>query len=169
MPQQRYWRGKHIMKHDAKNVANRLINYAVDEDSPLTPMQVQKLTYFCHAWMLGLHDEPLVRQNIEAWQYGPVIRDLYLSLQRYGRRPVTRLMKCRKESYVNYESDIIREVWQKYGHLTGPQLSTLSHEGGTPWHQVWHDPARTEPKPIIPNSLIRGYYKGLWKGPNGNR
>ena len=155
------------MKHDARDVANKLIDYAIDEGVPLTPMQVQKLTYFCHAWMLGLYDEPLVKQNIEAWQYGPVIRDVYVSLRRYGRSPVTRLIKCRKEQYDKDEMSLIREVWRKYGHLSGPHLSTLSHEEGTPWHGVWYDESMTDPKPIIPNSLIRRYYKDQWKKSSG--
>ena len=36
-------------------------------------MQVLKLVYYCHAWMLGLYGRPLIRQPIEAWRYGPVV------------------------------------------------------------------------------------------------
>ena len=55
------------------------------------------------------------------------------------------------------------------GRFSGPQLSTLSHEEGTPWYKVWHDKYRTEPKPIIPDGLIQEYYQDLWQNSNGHQ
>jgi uncharacterized phage-associated protein len=51
-------------------------------------MQVLKLVYYCHAWMLGVYSRPLVRQPIEAWRYGPVVRELYRSIREYGGDPI---------------------------------------------------------------------------------
>ena len=70
----------------ALGVADRLIHLSLEDEMSVTPMQVQKLTYFCHAWMLGLDGVPLFRDAVEAWEYGPVIRELYHQLRHYGGR-----------------------------------------------------------------------------------
>ena len=55
--------------HDARVIANALISrHGVNT---LTPLQVQKLTYLCHGWTLGLYSQPLSRQQVEAWRWGP--------------------------------------------------------------------------------------------------
>ena len=69
---------------DPRAVANWFIERGINEEYPLTHIEVQKLLYFAHGWMLGIHGEPLVEGNWEAWRYGPVLRDVYFSLN-YNR------------------------------------------------------------------------------------
>ena len=70
------------MPHDARAVANRLLQLAEEDGNQLTVMQILKLVYFCHAWTLALYDRPLIEQPIEAWRYGPVIPDVYHSFKK---------------------------------------------------------------------------------------
>ena len=151
------------MKHDARSVANEIIRHAQEEEKSVTPLQVKKLVYYCHAWMLGLYGQPLLRQPIEAWQYGPVVRDIYVSLYRYGSNPIEREIDQPDEKYTELETDLISQVWEKYGHLTGFQLSERTHRIGTPWYKVWHRRWHTRwaRKPTIPNKLIREYYEWI--------
>src|SRR5713226_3390078 len=71
-------------------VANELIRLASEDGKSLTPLQIIKLTYIAHGWMLGLYQRPLVVDQIEAWKYGPVIPDLYHAMKDYGSGYVTR-------------------------------------------------------------------------------
>ena len=65
------------VQHTALAVADTLVRLARENEIPITPMQVQKLTYFSHAWNLGLGYGPLFQDAVESWQYGPVIRSVY--------------------------------------------------------------------------------------------
>ena len=56
----------------------------------LTQMQLLKLTYIAHGWNLAVNGEPLVSEPVEAWNYGPVIRDLYNHIRFYGSDPIKR-------------------------------------------------------------------------------
>lgn len=154
------------MKHDARSVANELIRRALAAGRPLTPLQVQKLVYFCHAWMLGLHGQPLLKQRIEAWQYGPAVRDIYDSLHQYGREPVTQPIQYTDDHFDEREVDLIDQVWEKYGGLSGPELSNMTHRIGSPWFQVWDRRNRAwwAKPPTVPNDLIREYYAWIAKG-----
>lgn len=125
------------MSHDARIVANALLTLASNDGKKLTHMKVQKLVYYCHAWMLGLYSRPLLEQPIEAWQYGPVVPDLYHSLRRYGGDAIPRQIsryEVRDDTspFDYYEKDLIKQVWDKYGGFTAAELSRMTHDRGTP-------------------------------------
>lgn len=148
------------MEHDCRSVANKIIVPRLAEDNPITHLQVQKLVYFCHAWMLGLYHEPILSHPIHAWRYGPVMPELYESLRRYGREPIRHPIDLDSARVVENEYDdrqksIISQVLDVYGDLSGVQLSTITHAPGTPWHQVWSASKR---RVIISNNLIEDYY-----------
>ena len=145
------------MEHDARVVANTLIERAVDDARPFTPLQTIKLVYFCHGWMLGLYDRPLIAQNVQAWAYGPVIAEVYHALKHYRGDPVYTPIKGREEegAFDEFEDDLISQVYKKYGDLDGIELSRLTHAMGTPWDQVWSQKGRNC---IIPNDLIQKHY-----------
>lgn len=143
------------MSHDARVVANSLIKRACDDSSPLTPLQVVKLVYFCHGWMLGLYKRPLIRQHVRAWLYGPVVAEVYRILKRYGGMPVEVEIKVPEESFDEQEGDLISQVYLGYGSLTGIELSQLTHAPGTPWYKVWYEEGQNA---IIPNLLIQKHY-----------
>ena len=77
------------MTTSALSVANELIRLSQESKKPLTPMQLIKMIYIAHGWMLGIYKRPLIHNRIEAWKYNPVIPDLYQSLKRYGSGYIT--------------------------------------------------------------------------------
>ncbi len=77
------------MAYPAAAIANEFLDLAEKDSRKLTQMHVQKLVYFAHGWFLALKREPLVRERVEAWDYGPVIRQLYDAFRSFGSRPIT--------------------------------------------------------------------------------
>ena len=153
------------MPHDARAVANQLLQLAEEDGNQLTVMQVLKLVYFCHAWMLALYGRPLIEQPIEAWRYGPVIPDVYLSFKEYRGGPITSRAHVKDYDFDDEESHIIKEVYQKYGFLSGIRLSQLTHASDTPWDQVW---GANRQNSIIPNLLTKQYYSRKAQTINGS-
>ena len=148
--------------YDALSVANRLLDLS-EPSGGLTPMQVIKLTYFCHAWMLGLHGRPLLNTEVEAWQYGPVIPSVYRAFKRYRDK---KIRVCANAPAVRFEYDkdadsIIRQVFDRYGGCDGPKLSNLTHAKDSPWDLVWSSKQRNTK---IPNDVIRKYYAAKIRG-----
>ena len=149
------------MAHDARAIANTLIKLGAEKNRPLTPMQIIKLVYICHGFMLGLYHRPLIIQPIEAWKYGPVIETLYASMRKYRSSHVTKEIRIgisfkSKLQLDEYEQDIVEQVFAKYSHLSGIELSTLTHQPGTPWHIACYQ--RGQRRGIIPNDIIESYY-----------
>ena len=143
------------MTHDARAVANRLLDLAEEDGNRLTPMQALKLVYFCHAWMLAIRDRPLIEQPVEAWQYGPVINDVYRSFKKHRHDYITSRARVPAAKFDDVEDDIIKQVYRKYGYLSGIRLSQLAHAPGSPWEQVWE---MNRQNSIIPTGMIRDYY-----------
>ena len=157
------------MAYDARAVANYFLSLAAKEGRSLDPMGIQKLVYFAHGWNLAIFGSPLIQQRVEAWDYGPVIADLYQAFREFGPNPITQPAKkfdfdpitgLVSESVPTIsESDdaknvraLIERVWGSYKHLTSIQLSNLTHLPGSPWTI-----ARQEGKREIDDGLIRTY------------
>lgn len=143
---------------DARTVANRFLELASTKGRSLTPMQLLKLVYIAHGWMLGLTDQPLINQKVEAWQYGPVIRDLYNSVRMYGRDPINAPVWSPGSDLTPAQRHMIDQVYDIYGDLNGIQLSNITHMSGTPWDRTYRPGAFGS---IIDNAVIEDHYKQL--------
>ena len=145
--------------HDARAVANWLIGKALDAKETLTPLQVIKLVYFAHGWTLGFYARPLFYQDVEAWRHGPVVADVYHSLKQYGGNAITdKIPGIDERQFYDEENDIISQVFDVYGSLSGLQLSALTHQKGTPWARTIKSYRQGA---VIPNTLIQEYFEGI--------
>lgn len=139
-------------------IANEFIALAKSEGKALTNMQLQKLVFISQGYTLAILEHPLYFHNTHAWQWGPVIPKLYKPLQKYGRNFVTDPLEAEDSLDQNSEEmEIIKAVWDGYGHLSGGQLSDLTHKPNTPWSITW----KNDQFGIIPEDLIAEHYKGI--------
>lgn len=149
------------MAHDARSLANEIIKRTLADGGEITHLKVQKLVYYCEAWMLAIHGRSIIRQDVQAWQYGPVIDDLYYSLRHHKKAPITELIaRASNVELDNDESDIVSRVYTQYGAKSAYNLSAMSHLKDSPWditRRKWGNISS------IPKSLIRDYYGKLWK------
>ncbi len=94
----------------------------------ITPLKLQKLLYYIQGMALRIYGKPAFTNNISAWQYGPVVEEVY---QQYkGRNPIT-------TPKTDYEvSDglkkIIELVVSSYGQIEAGSLIDLTHDED-PW------------------------------------
>jgi uncharacterized phage-associated protein len=128
--------------YDAATVANRFIELAEEQNRRLTPMQLIKLTYIAHGFSLAINRYPLIKEPVEAWRYGPVIPSLYRRMKSYGANGVDKPIGpgfglSRNEQIDPADLGVIDAVYQQYGHLSGVQLSYLTHKKGTPWERTY--------------------------------
>ena len=141
---------------DSIAVANRFLEFAEERGDALTPMQILKLVYIAHGWMLGLYGRPLISDEIQAWQYGPVIPRLYNAMRKFRSSPVKGpLLEGGSDALDSDEESIVRQVYEIYGSMSGPALSRLTHAKGTPWAMTY------EPGVFglgISNDIIEDHY-----------
>ncbi len=141
-------------------IGSYFLSLAHQEDKNLTPLQIIKLVYLAHAWMLGLHEKDLINENVRAWDYGPVFPKLYKKIKMYGNSPVKEIGGSEDVCPDEQQLEIIDSVWSSYGDKSGGYLSALTHEKDTPWDQT-----RTQQGiyKTIPRDMILEYYKNKAK------
>ncbi|MEX0504050.1 Panacea domain-containing protein [Alphaproteobacteria bacterium LSUCC0719] len=165
------------MTNSAIAVANKFIEMAASKNRCFTQMQLQKLAYIAHGWSLALYDEPMISDPPLAWDYGPVYIDLREALRIYGSREVDKPIKFGDYfagfsqganhqdvvgTFTDKQNHLLNEVFRVYGEFQAFQLSALTHQDGTPWHQVF---VRLKQKNSpIPNDRIKEHFLALKEG-----
>ena len=146
--------------HSARKVANYFLDKAEERGEGLSPMKVIKIVYIAHGFMLANRDTGLIADVVEAWEYGPVIADLYHALKRYGNDPIPIRLEERIASYDfnDDEKTVMDKVFDHYGKFSGGDLSGLTHQEGTPWDKVWKEFGKNA---IIPDKLTRRHYREM--------
>jgi len=141
------------MSYAVQIVANEFLDLAKRDGELLDPMKIQKLVYLAHGWNLALRGEPLVRQEVEAWPYGPVISSLYQEFKKFRASPITeRASSPKGENLSDNPRRLIEAVWKRYRQFSSIQLSMLTHESGFAWDLTIKERG---PFSVIPNELIR--------------
>lgn len=150
--------------YDSRAVANSILHYANETGKKLTPMQLIKLVYVANGWALALLNRPLISEQIQAWQYGPVIPNVYRAFNHFGSAPVTSYatdMFSRLEYTAKLDDDetrLIKSVVDAYGHIHAFQLSNIMHQPGTPWTKTYNE---SGPYSEIPPELIKEHFLEL--------
>ncbi len=163
------------MAFEALAIANYFLDKAEECGIGLSPMAIQKLVYFAHGWHLAITDEPLINQRVEAWEFGPVIGDVYREFRNFGRNIIkTRASKwvygdsfaedatmetfCVEWSRDSKSKSIVDRVWEVYKGFTAVQLSNLTHTEGSPWSET-REKSSGEKHRIINDELIRLWFR----------
>lgn len=117
----------------------------------MTKMKLQKLVYYSQVWCLVCEVETFT-ENIEAWVYGPVVRELwnetrdtyYVSVEDISGDASKLSQDSRK---------IVDSVLNVYGSKSAEELSDLTH-AEDPWKDAWKRGKNT----VITRDNLKRYY-----------
>ncbi len=156
---------------DALAVANEILSFSEEKGLAITHMQLQKLAYFANGWHLALGGKPMIRQRFEAWKFGPVCDSIYHAFKENGSAPIgdlaavvdwdaegepvinPRLPKVDPDS--DFARRLIHRIVEKYGVLSGAQLSKLTHAENGAWWKAWvtHDGQNREGTDLLDEDI----------------
>lgn len=131
---------------DAKAFANLLLDWADGIGASVSPMKIQKLVYYCHADFLVATGAPLIAQDFEAWEYGPVIPSLFQEFKQFGANaissrakrfdPITAMNEVAPTLELTDLPQLVRESFNLYINLSASTLSKMSHVSDGPWNEA---------------------------------
>jgi uncharacterized phage-associated protein len=125
--------------------------YILQKHGPMTTMKLQKLVYYSQAWSLVWDEESLFPERIEAWENGPVVRELYNCHK--GQFKISTTQKGYPENLSGNQKDTINRVLDYYGEKKPQWLSDLTHMEA-PWKN-------TQLNSEITHADMSEYYCGL--------
>ena len=77
-----------LLKNNAEDREHEAINDDYEVYEGITHLKLQKLIYYARGISLGMYGKPLFLEKIEAWQHGPVVREVYNFYCPNGRKNI---------------------------------------------------------------------------------
>ena len=148
------------LPYSAENVAKYFIYLASQgfvgdnkEREGITNLKLQKVLYFAQAYYLAKVGKPLFKESIEAWEYGPVVPDVYRKFRSNGSNPI--ICKEDKSSLSDEDKETLKKVWGTFGGYSASRLVDIAH-AHTPWREANKSASR-----VISHKAIKEYYAPL--------
>lgn len=155
------------MPYNAPLIAYAFVKKALESGKPITQMKLQKMVYFAHGYHLAKWGQPLVKEDFEAWQFGPVVPSIYNEFNLYGSDPIDLEEPARVEQALRTLSPDAQEAidytWEATKDISAYKLSGWTHKRNSPWAAAYRP---NVPDTVIPNSDIQTYFTQLLF-PNG--
>ena len=136
--------------YKAIDVARYVINYANDNNMVVSNLKLQKILYFIQLQFLLDTKHRCFSDEIEAWDLGPVVPDVYHEFKKFGAFGIPRVQYVYDfskgwfnieqrpyESSIN-ENDrkIIEDVLRECNNYSPGQLVEITHNQ-TPWKRAF--------------------------------
>lgn len=136
--------------YSALDVAKYVINKCTVENHPISNLQLQKILYFLQLKYLVDNGRVLFTDEIQAWQFGPVVPEVYYQYCGFGSMAIT--MNYEINIDVDDSNQIDAIVEQK--RCKNPwDLVEETHSEGKAWAIIYRNGLGNHM--IIPVELIR--------------
>lgn len=157
------------MSRDVRSIANFVLDLAEARGVDVSNLSINKIVYFLHANYLAQFDKPLVTAKIEAWEYGPVFRELYREFKGFCDKPIrgrafridprTGSRELCTYEFPAADSAFLTSICEDYLTMSLKKLLDMSHVRGGPWDRVWNHSTLARPSMEISDALIKAWHK----------
>lgn len=121
-------------------------------------LEMNKILYLAHMVYMGKHDgEPLIREQFQAWDYGPVVPAVYHHLKAFGSKPVGNVfhrVPSLPEDAPEYQT--LKQAVEGLGDMSPSKLVAVTHRQGGAWYKHYRAGV---PNVAIPNKDILREYR----------
>ena len=132
------------MPHKAIDIAKTFLTFVNPEYGDfLSNLKLQKLLYYAQGLNLALHHKALFEERIVAWQYGPVVEEVYHEFKGFSHGAIPQDESYNNEFLSDEEFDLLKEVYDVFGQFSATKLVEMTHNE-MPWkttsirHEITH-------------------------------
>lgn len=130
-----------------------------DEKADISKLKLQKLLYYTQGYYSALYDKPLFEEEIQAWQHGPVVKEVYQEFRSIDNNFIpTEENKMSDEEIAKLDKnkrELIEDVFYLMGQYSAWKLRDKTHEE-SPWKDNYKE---GEKDIVIPKNEIKKYFK----------
>jgi len=135
------------------DVANFIVAEGRVKD--LTPLKLQKLLYFLYGLYWKQNKQVLFSDHFVAWDYGPVVEEIYLAFRGYESNVITQPTNNDFKTAISLEDRRkISQLAEELGKLKATDMVSMSHRT-LPWQEAYKDILNNE----MPGVGIRRYFE----------
>lgn len=135
--------------YDAVDISKYIINRCNRKSIPITNLKLQKMLYFLWVEYYKARNQKLYSNEICAWQFGPVVPDVYYEFCSYAGIPIRQNYDI---SLSIDDSEILDRLIDQYANIPTSELVGMTHLKNHPWDKIFMDGVGN--REIIPFSLI---------------
>ena len=139
------------MIYNVLDICYYIIEYSYEKEDCINNLKLQKLLYFVQAWFLINTNEPCFFQDIEAWDFGAVVPEIYSKFSKFGCGTLP-FYKCSIEIFED-DKFLINSVISKFLNWTSTDMLKLIHH-----QKPWIDAYYNEASNIITNESLLDYF-----------
>lgn len=151
--------------YSVRGLANWILDYSEKKGVAQSNMSINKLVYFAVEHVLQKRGRLLTKAKIEAWNHGPVFREVYQDFKKHGDGSINTRAESfcletarRERASISLtpgdEADIIEGI-EGLISLPACVLRELSHAKGGAWDRVWSYAGHANPgMEITPELMI---------------
>lgn len=139
------------------DVANLFIQWANNEGDLITNLKMQKLLYYAQAWHLVYFNEPLFKETVEAWGWGPVIPEAYQEFKKFGYNPIQYEGNGKEEQkFSKKQLGFLHSLYDNFINYSAHELVNITHNE-SPWKDAFAKGSSTE----ISHTSMKDFYSKL--------
>lgn len=136
----------------AKSVANYVIAYGMKIGHPVNNLQLQKILYYIQVHFLKKKGIPFFKEEIEAWQFGPVIPTVYYQYAAFGPAPIT-MFKTQKIDLEQEEKKDLEQIVKEKAILSLLEIVADTNKKWKAWDMYY----KVNERNIIPKKAMELY------------
>lgn len=146
--------------YNALSVAHYIVNYCNGHSQGISNLKLQKILYFVQAEFLvsTSNHTPCFSDRIEAWDFGPVVPNVYHQYKIYGGAIIPTIPNDPFQQFYQTIADDdkkrINGIIQQTSNYTASQLVQITHNQ-SPWKSVYCQGLNNE----ITNDSILRYFQ----------
>ncbi len=140
--------------YSALLVASYIIMRCNKTQMTISNLKLQKILYFIQAEFLVTVGYPCFSERIEAWDFGPVVPDVYHKYKVYGSASIPYVDRTILYSFTDKDKNLIDDVIDECAKYSASKLVEITHNQD-PWKNAYHSRYRT----TISNDSIKSFFE----------
>lgn len=142
------------MIYKAQDVATYIIKKCDNDNLVMSNLKLQKVLYFLQAEFLITKGEPCFEDTIEAWDFGPVVPNVYKKYLVYGCAMIPAMHMEVPDVFYAEDKKIIDNMIKELSKYSTTTLVEITHQ-----QKPWIDAYKPYTSKIITNESLLEFFK----------
>lgn len=137
----------------ATEVAQYIILKCNQLGKTISNLKLQKILYFVQAEFLVSQEEPCFKEEIEAWDFGPVVPNVYRHYKAYGSANIPAVFDEKVCPFNREERKLADEIIGECAKYSASTLVEVTHNQ-SPWKKAY----KKKRGSVISNESIKNFF-----------
>lgn len=135
-------------------VSRYVIQYCKAHNYSISNLKLQKILYFIQAEFLVSLGRPCFPEEIHAWDFGPVVPEVYREYKMFGASEIPRFLVTPQLNFTKKEKKLIDDMIDASAKYSANTLVEITHSQD-PWKNAYYKKGQNS---VISNKSIKKFF-----------